>query len=471
MYFNKKINYYLNYKIKIIFIFILYFSARYYGFFDKGFWGDEIITFWWTNPGQNFFDLRDRLLEGNPVIDYVPVYYYYIVSIFHNYFGYTVIITKLISLLFSFFSFYYLYKLSNLFFSKNFVLLFLIILSLCNFLIWISHDARVASFNFFFQISNIYFFSYYFIYKEKHNFFILICLFFINIITLSIHPLNLILIGSQIIFVFSNSLDLKFKEFKNYKIFFIILFSIFFTFIINYEYYIQSFSKSNAIKYNILTWSSLLSLNFRTYFSSILFGFLNLIIFLFAILKLKKIIFKKNLLKFFFIIFSLTYFFIVIVSILKAGVNSPRYYPYIVPIVLIINLYFLYSLRNSKLIFFLIFFYISSAVLNFIIKFNDPIIQSPDAKTFLKIINSKPNLPVVILDNNLLVAHYLKTGFSDKYKQKTVITVKKIDDIKQKFGDGFWLVCDSDHNLKENCELNRQGKYIRVRGFHIFNYI
>ena len=469
MYFDKKINLIKNNKKNILIIFLIYFFARYYGCFEKGFWGDEILTFWWTNPDQGFFDLNERLLKSVPVRDYVPVYYYYLVSLFHNYFGYNVIVTKSFSFLFSLFAFYFLYRLSKLFLNENFALLFLTLLALSNFLIWISHDARVASFLFFSQVINIYFFCFYFIFKEKNNKFDLILLLFVNTFILSIHPMNIILIISQFVFVFLT----RFigREKISYSTLFVILLSVLFTVILNYNYYYQSFSQSAGISNSPLTWTSLINLNFRTYFASIFFGFLNLVIFLIAIFKFRKIMLKKNFLSFFLIIFLLTYFFIISVSLLKANVNAPRYYPYIVPIVLAINIYFLQSIRNVKVLRFLVYVFLFFSILSFFIKFNDPIVKSPDAKSYLKVINSKQNIPIVIVDGgNSLLSHYLNIGFRSKYSNQNIFIIKNKKDLNKMRLLNYWLVCDSAHNSIKDCQINNEGKYFFIKGFHVTLY-
>ena len=191
-------NYILNYRFELIFLSILTIGLlfRYLNNYDQMFWNDENYTLFITEPTIKFeeFIKRHRTIDENPIL------YFYIVRIFNN-ISYTAEHIRLSSIIFSTLSIIASYKLFRIFFNKQISLFCLAIISLNIFLIWQAKEARIASSVVFFGIINIILF-YKFLMNESFKY--KLSLLLINLFSLSYYPFLLMVVISQLFYVFLN---------------------------------------------------------------------------------------------------------------------------------------------------------------------------------------------------------------------------------------------------------------------------
>lgn len=149
-------------------------------------------------------------------------------------------------------------------------------------------------------------------------------LFLVNLFTLSYYPFFLTIIITQLIFIF------LYRK----KIFNIFALSIFLTtliyLIINYDYIILKAGKISHI--GILEVKFFFNFFFRSFFGSIIFGGVNLIILILSLLFIKK---EDLFLKFNALFIITTYIFLITYSILKAGIIVPRYFIFLIPSIIV----------------------------------------------------------------------------------------------------------------------------------------
>ena len=79
-------------------LFFLAFILRFYEFNDLGFWGDEVLTYWETQPLQTYNEvwLKIRQTEYNSPL------YFYILNIYNHYSDYSAYSVRLFHIIFIF---------------------------------------------------------------------------------------------------------------------------------------------------------------------------------------------------------------------------------------------------------------------------------------------------------------------------------------------------------------------------------
>ena len=394
-----------SYRFELIFLSILLIGIlfRYLNNFDQMFWNDENYTLFITDPSIKF----EEFVKRHKAIDENPILYFYILRIFNG-ISYTAENLRLSSIIFSTLSIVASYKLFRIFYDKNTSLFCLAIISLNIFLIWQAKEARIASSVVFFGIINIILFHKFLISdKLKYG----LSLFLINLFSLSYYPFLLMIIISQFFYVIFNNKT----KIKSYLI--ISLLTLVFYIFLNIDYI---FLKAGKPYHHFhLDMTFFINYFFRSFFGSIIFGGLSLLIFSVSFLKL--ILKKRND----FIIFNVyliivTYMFAISYSILKeGGVIAPRYYIFLIPSIIIIIVEFFHNkkFQNFKYI------YLVLTLINSILLFDDWKIQKPRASFLLKNINTE-------ISNNYFTDEGGINGYEqvfDYYFQNSSILKKKIN--------------------------------------------
>ena len=416
---RKKIN---NYKFELTFLSILIigFLFRYLNNFDQMFWNDENYTLFITDPSIKF----KEFLERHKSIDESPILYFYILRIINN-ISYSAEHLRLSSIIFSTLSIIASYKLFRIFYDKQTSLFCLAIISLNIFLIWQAKEARIASSIVFFGIINIILF-YKFLINNSSKY--KLSLFLINLFSLSYYPFLLMIIISQFFYVVLNNKT----KIKSYIIISLLTF-IFYIFL-NIDYILLKAGK--PYHHFHLDISFFVNYFFRSFFGSIIFGGLSLIIFSISFFQL--IIKKRN----HFIIFNIyliivTYGFAILYSLFKdGGVIAPRYYIFLIPSIIIVITEFF----NNKKFKNLKYFYLIITLFNSLILFDDWKIQKPRASYLLKNINTE-------ISNNYFTnegGHKEYEEVYDYYFQKSSTLKKKINYVSKKSiqeYDTLYFIC------------------------------
>ena len=416
-----------------IILLILGFTLRFYEFDNLGLWGDEILTYWETQPLQTYNEVWLKIKDT----EYNSPLYFYILNIYNHYFDYSAYSIRLFHIIFGFLSLVLVFIISRYLFSKSWSNLILFLLSINLFLIWISTEVRIIAFILFFYLLLILFFFQIIknILNKKISFFEIILLCFFNLFTLSLHPFAIVIISSQLLFLFLIYIHEKenLKKKILFYTFLIILFCIFYG-LLNKEY-ILSRLDGDPLVHHKLSIKFFIGYNFKSFFSSYLLGFINLSFIALYIWKLKENIYKNLFLLFLTIVFICTYLFIIFTSLTFSGVSGARYWTYLVPIIIILNVSYIQNIEkkliSNSIILFLIFFTTFVCVKNF----DKPQITKPDTPGLIKFINNS-DTDNIISQNLFYFDHYLRTGYQNKLNKK-IFYENKISE----FDNDFLYIC------------------------------
>lgn len=416
----------LYYYIFLLFLIILTFILRFYKFDQIGFWGDEYLTFSLSEPIYSYKFIYNKVLASG---DLVPPFYYFVLNIYNFFFGHTAHSIRIFHIFFGTFNIVISFLISRLILKKKESLLVIYFLAFNVFLIWCSTEARVVSFALFFQLLSILFF-FYFLQSEKNKFFSLNNFFLIlfNFFSLTTHPLSIIIVISQFFFLLFS------KNYKKKYIFLIVIvISVIIYILFNFEYFAWSL-KGTRLGHNQLNVNFFIGYNFKYYFNSFILGGIHLCITALISFEIYKKKFKNDYLFFLFIIFIFTYFFIIIGTIFFTGLNGQRYWSYLVPIIIILNIYYLREIKRNFLSKLIIFFLIIYTFIIYLDKINKPQVRKPDTPGLIRIFNGA-NINYVVSENYYHFENYLKKGY--KNFNKNMVSEAKINNLKE----DFWYLC------------------------------
>jgi uncharacterized membrane protein len=226
-----------NYGIHYYFFFVSITFLIYNFYNDSGYWFDEWSTLLSSDPRVPIQKINERIEGIGTVGELTPKIYFLILRFFFLLFGYTAENGRIFSVFFFILLIFIFYYLLKLFFNKQKSLFIAGILSVNPFMLWMANETRVDTFNIFFCILNIYFFFVSLLKKKlKYN-----LIYFISCVwMLSVHPLTIIIVLSQIIYIF-------FLKKKNYLIY--ILLSLTTYFLLNYSYVIKISNMNESLVY------------------------------------------------------------------------------------------------------------------------------------------------------------------------------------------------------------------------------
>tara|TARA_B100000674_G_C37929798_1_gene957385 strand:- start:634 stop:2082 length:1449 start_codon:yes stop_codon:yes gene_type:complete len=400
---------------------------------DAGLWGDEYLTFWNSEPLYSFSEIFDRVQES-PTL--VPPFYYYILNLYTNYFDHTVYSLKLFHIFLNSSCLILVFFISRYILKNSLVNFVLFLTSFNLFLIWCSQDILVVNLALFIQlVSVLIFFDLIKSLETKINFFKIIFFTLISILTLTIHPLSIVIIFSQAILLLLLLLkdnDLKIKK-KIYFILFVLFFACVMYIFTSIEYIINRLD-GTSIGHNQLNLEFFIGYNFKHYFSSYIIGAINLVIVALSILKLRKNFFKNLHLSYLITLLLSTYIFIILGTTIFTGINGQRYWPYLVPIILIINACYIIDIRKKFIRRSLIFFLIIFTPIVYFKNINSPQVRKPDTPSLINAFN-KSKVEYVVSQNYGYFEYYLKNG----YENFTIPLLKEnqIQNIQR----DFWYLC------------------------------
>lgn len=420
---NKNVNYYLF----LFFFIILIFFLRFYKFDKVGFWGDEYLTFTLSEPIHGYKFIYDKTLASG---DLVPPFYYFVLNIYNFFFGHTAYSIRLFHIIIGSVNIFLSFLIASLILKRKESLLVLYFLAFNVFLIWCSTEARVVSFALFLQLLSILFFLYSLkVTNIKFFTFEYLFLFLSNFFALTTHPLSIIIVITQLFFLLVNN---NYQKQKFYLLSVIVL-SVIFYIILNLEYIIWSL-KGSRLAHNQLNINFFIGYNFKHYFNSYILGVIHLfIIILISFLILKKTI-NNDYLFYLFLIFIFTYFFIIIGTIFFTGFNGQKYWSYLVPIIIILNIYYLSKVKRKFLSTTIIFFLIIYTFIVYLDKINKPQVRKPDTPGLIKIFNES-NINFIVSENYFHFENYLKKGYKDFNKK--IVSEIEINNLT----DDFWYLC------------------------------
>jgi hypothetical protein len=214
------------------------------------------------------------------------------------------------------------------------------------------------------------------------------------------------------------------KKFKNYSIIFFS--STILYILLNYDYLISNLDKT--IHIGNLDPKFFVNYFFRSFFGTIVFGGISLIIFSIGLIYIFKNK-QNNLIYFNIYLIIISYLFVIFYSYFKAGINVPRYFIFLIPsIILIIT-----KAITFKKIF--IYIYILLTIINTIIVFDNYKIQKPKLSYLFTHIDSNLTSNFYIDENYLMDKYFIH---SNTIKKNNFILINKN---KLKNIDKFYFIC------------------------------
>ena len=436
-----------------ILIFIIAFYLKIFDYQNLFYWGDETFTLYITDPNISL----DEFVNRHKQVDDNPILYFYILRIYNFIMGYSAENIRLFSIIISTLSIALSYFYFKNFFKNYFLFFALSIFTLNIFIIWQSKEARIASSIVFFSLFSLIFFREY-ILKKKINTLIFISA--INLFLISYYPFLIVIPLAQIIFLYLSN-DCQKKMF-----FIIFVFSLIFWFLLFKDYVLIKSAKINHI--GNLDIKFFFNYFFKSFFGSYVLGGISLLIVFFFIF---KNFFKQNEILFEIILVLTTYIFVIFYSFIFAGINVPRYFIFLIPILIVIITSFFKSKR-----YFISILYLLITILNSIYLFDKFKIVKPNIKNLLKII-SDSNAKYFFTNEGDLYNYYLK------HYNKLNNTIKFLDISQIDNKDSILFLClnyprmhygnDYIGKIDKKCEINIEKEIVSkkiIQDFYILQY-
>lgn len=427
---NKILIYYKN-NFYFILIILVSFLLKFYYFLNLDSWFDEWNMIYTVDPNitneltwKRFYGDRG---EDGFLPEYYPPLNAFLLKFFLKFTNYYIEYARIYSLIFGLSSSLLVYVLAYRISGKKCAYISTIIFGLNLFIIWQSNEIRPHSFVLFFSLLNLIFFLH--IIEKKNNLLIFFFYFLFSILLLSSWPFTLTIYFAKTIYILIN-LKLKNIDFK--KIFILFCLILISYILINHEYLIYHLNRTEH--YTNLEKSFFYSFHFRSFFGSILLGGIMILLFGILLLKdFKKNFYSKNNINILLYIIISTYFLTISYSILRAGVISPKYVIFILPLIIIWISHKITLIKFEKE---LIIFIILCNILNsYFYFFENPIDRPPIKKVINHISNDDTNFLVMNNSEIFVNAFSSYKSFNDNKLEITKLKKNEIDI------DMFWLVC------------------------------
>ena len=414
----------------IILIFAISFLLKFYYFLNLDSWFDEWNMIYTVDP-----NISNRLtwerFYGDRGDGFLPEYYpplnAFLLKLFLKFTNYYTEYARVYSFTFGLFCSLLVYMLAYRISGKKCAYVSTIIFGLNLFIIWQSNEIRPHSFVLFFSLLNLIFFIT--ILEKKSNLFLSINYFLFSVLLLSSWPFALTIYFAKTIYILIN-----YKlENIDYKIIFLLFFLILiFYILINYEYLIYHLNRNEH--YTNLEISFFYSFHFRSFFGSIPMGGIMILFFgIFFLKDFKKNFYSEGNINILLYVIISTYVLTISYSILRAGVISPKYVIFILPLIIIWISHKITLIRFQKeLIILVILCNIFNTYFYF---FENPIDRPPIKKVINHISSDSTN--ILVMNESVVFVNAFSNYKSFNDKKLKIIDLRK-NEINI---DTFWFVC------------------------------
>ena len=413
-----------------IFIITISFLLKFYYFLNLDSWFDEWNMIYTVDPNisnkltwERFYGDRGDIF----LPEYYPPLNAFLLKFFLKFTNYYTEYARIYSLIFGLSCSLLVYLLAHKISGKKSAYIATIIFGLNLFIIWQSNEIRPHSFVLFFSLLNLIFFIK--ILEKKNNLFLNINYFLFSVLLLSSWPFALTIYFAKTIYILIN---FKLKNIEYKKIFLLFFLILFFYIIINHEYLIYHLNRTEH--YTNLEISFFYSFHFRSFFGSIPMGGIMILLFGILFLKdLKKNFYSEDNINILLYIIISTYFLTITYSILRAGVISPKYVIFILPLIIIWISHKITLVRFQKELIILII--LSNIFNTYFYFFENPIDRPPIKKVINHISNNGPNI-LAMNDSKVFVNAFSNyKSFNDKKLEIINLRENEINI------DSFWFVC------------------------------
>ncbi len=414
----------------IFLIIAISFLLKVYYFLNLDSWFDEWNMIYTVDPNISNKLTWERFY-GDRGDGFLPEYYpplnAFLLKFFLKFTNYYTEYARVYSLIFGLLCSLLVYILAIKISGKKCAYISTIIFGLNLFIIWQSNEIRPHSFVLFFSLLNLIFFIK--IIEKKNNFFLSVSYFFSSVLLLSSWPFALSIYFAKTIYILIN---FKLRNIEYKKIFLLFSLILISYILINHDYLIYHLNRTSH--YTNLKISFFYSFHFRSFFGSIPMG--GLMILLFGVLLFKdlgKNFYSKDMVNILLYVICTTYFLTISYSILRAGVISPKYVIFILPLIIIWISHKITLFRFKKEIIIII---ILSNIFNTYLYFFENPIDRPPIKKVINHISSDGSNILVMNENKVFVnAFSVYKSFNDKKLKIINLRENKINI------DSFWFVC------------------------------
>ena len=455
---------------KIAIIIALSVLLRIYYFYYLDSWFDEWNMLYTVDPNISNQETWKRFF-GDRGDNFLPEYYpplnAFVLKYFLKFTGYYTESARIYSLIWGCLSTVLVYILSISISKQRHDFLATFLFSINLFLIWQSSEIRPHAFVVFFSLLNIILFIK--LINKRLNIFFILFYITTSVLMLSSWPFALCIYFGKTLYI---AIHRNIKKIPLIKFFLIFLIILILYILINYEYLIYHLQRDDH--YTNLKLTFFVNYHFRSFFASIFLGAIFLILFAILFIKyIKKNIYSKDDSNILFYIIISSYFLTTLYSIFKAGVISPKYVIFILPLIII---WISYKIKNIKyglaISYILIFFNLVNTSYLF---FKSPI-DRPPFKKLINIITKSGTLNVVTNDN-MVFNNALKIN-------KTFIQNKlELFDIKSQTitEKEFWFVCLNNARFefgnavlptRKECKIiNNNKQFVEIENIEINDFM
>jgi len=461
-----------NFNSKYLIIFALCFSLffgvilRLYNLNYDNLWFDEIVTFWVSDPFISLSESHERHLAAEGV----PFFFNYLLKLAHQTFGYEPYVGRYFTATFGILSIISVTYLSKLLKENNSFVLVAFLVSFNVFLIKFSQEARVYSFLFFIcSLSIIFLIKAFKSYDSKENLFSNTFLYILfQSLAFLTNPFALIFFFSLIAYYFFYYL--KYKKnlvFLNYAILILLIFlAIYMPIYLREDQPFPYWIDQPDLKF-------FTNFYFSTFFGSRLLGLIHLILLLSLIFNFRNTVIKNiNLITLLIIFIFLSYFTPLLYGWLNKPVIYSRYIIFVIIPIIIVFSYLIYEIKNkyirNLIILTIVFLTFGNqfAETNFKQFYEIRPKYKPDYYNSLKIIHDSEHKKYFInhelQDGKKIWSDAFNNYFSVLLKENNfILTQLNLDELKKE-NDYIWVICPKDLENK-NCEKIRTKKLIKFK--------
>ena len=429
-------------------------------------WFDEIVSFWVSDPFISLSESHERHLAAEGV----PFFFNYLLKLAHEVFGYKSYVGRYFTATFGILSIISITYLSRLLKENNSFILVAFLISFNVFLIKYSQEVRVYTFLFFIcSLSIIFLIKAFKSYNSQKNLFLNTFLYILfQSLAFLTHPFALIFFFSLVCYYFFYYL--KYKKnlvFLNNIILVLLIFlAIYLPIYLREDQPFPYWLKQPDLKF-------FTNFYFSTFFGSRFLGLIHLILLLSLIFNFRNMVIKNiNLITLLIIFIFLSYFTPLLYGWLNKPVMHSRYIIFVlIPIIVVLS-YLIYEIKNkyikNLIILTIVFLTFGNqfAETNFKQFYEVRPKYKPDYYNSLKIIHDSEHKKYFInhdfQDRKKFWSDAFNNYFSVLSKENNfILTQLNLDELKKE-NDYIWVICPKDLENK-NCEKIRTKKLIKFK--------
>lgn len=459
MSFKNNSNHYISLLLSIFLLFII----SIYQINNEDLWFDELITFWITNP--NFTNTETY----QNVINYenTPPLYYFLLKNFFYLSGYNYELLRLPNIIFNVISIMVFFNLLKKFSINNyFIFISLMLFALNYFLTSYSLEGRVYSF--YCLISLCFINSYIGLINDKEDQQVIKFLYFFSIsfILLNTFIFSLLIFCTVFIFEFL----FKNKNKRYYFVNLILIFVIFTSLILNFDFYksIINFEAISIENPNLDFY--LLNFYFKQFFGSKIMGYIFFLYFAISIfLIMKKKLFDKKII-FLIMLLFFSYTIPIIYGLIFTPVIQDKYIIYVVPIVLLISSLLICNITNNKIKFSTVIFLITISFGNQLLKISKNEIDKPQFTNVLKKLNDEKESKIFVssfASHNNKFYNQIVDNYIAQIIERNKLNLKR----KKPLNENFWVICYDPSNTYKYCFDKNKFEYKNTKTIQAYQVV